>query len=493
MAEHGALNGARIQMIRLRRAGAPRASMRHVIAAAALIVGALIDSAHAQQTAVRQAPVFADLFASSRKTLLGDMGGLRPALAAHGVTLGIQDFNEVFGNATGGIKQGGTYAGLTLMTLGVNTQKAIGLAGGSLYISALQIRGRGLSTNNLLNLQSVSGIVAQPTTRLWEAWYQQTFLNGKMNVKIGQQSIDNEFMVSQHASLFINLAMGWPMLPSADLYAGGPGYPLSSLGGRVQFQASDAVSVLAGVFQDNPPGGPFNNDSQLRGSSAWGGNFLHLNTGALFIAEVQYTINQSADKSPAWGLPGTYKLGAWFDTAGFPDQRYDTNGLSLANPASNGVARIDTGNFSIYAMMDQTLWRPSAASPQAFGIFARVMAAPNDRNLVAFSANGGVTLKAPLPSRDEDTLGVGFGVTHVSSAASALDQDAVFFTGIATPVRSTEAFIEATYQYQVAAWWQLQPDFQYFIRPGAGVPNPNNPTQRVGDEAVFGLRSIVTF
>jgi porin len=61
------------------------------------------------------------------------------------------------------------------------------------------------------------------------------------------------------------------------------------------------------------------------------------------------------------------------------------------------------------------------------------------------------------------------------------------------PIRSTETFIEVTYQCQVTPWWQLQPDFQYVFRPGGGIPDPDNPTTRVGDESIFGLRSTVTF
>jgi porin len=439
------------------------------------------------------------LFSPSRSTLLGDIGGLRSALGAYGLSLAIQDTNEAFGNASGGIKQGANYDGLTLMSLTLDTQKAFGLVGGTAYVSGLQIRGRNLSSSNLLDLQSFSGIAAQPTTRLWEAWYQQSFLDGKMDIKIGQQSIDQEFMTSQGSNLFINTMMGWPMLPSADLYAGGPAYPLSSLGGRLRAQPIGPVTVLAGVFQDNPPGGSFNDDSQLRGSSAWGGNFLHLNTGALFIAEIQYAANQPVagqmddGHQAAGGLPGSYKLGAWFDTASFPQQHYDTLGLSLADPASNGVARSVPTDFSIYAVMDQMLWRPSADSSEAIGVFTRIMAAPGDRNLIAFSINGGVTWKGLVPTRDNDTFGVGFGVTQVGRSVSALDQDAVYYTGASTPVRSTETFIEATYQIQLAPWWQLQPDFQYVIRPGGGISNPNNPSVPLGDEAVLGLRSVVTF
>jgi porin len=452
----------------------------------------------AQGAAGQEPDFFTGLFAPSRTTLLGDMGGLRSTLGKYGLSLGLQDFNEAFGNPMGGVKQGANYDGLTIMSLGLDTQKGFGLEGGIVNISAFQIRGRSLN-NNLLDLQTYSGISALPTTRLWEFWYQQTFLGGKMDVKIGQQSLDQEFILSQGSSLFINTMMGWPMLPSADMYAGGPAYPLSALGVRLRSNPVGPLTLLAGVFQDNPPGGPFNDDSQLRGSAAWGGNFLNAgSTGALFITEAQYAINQPSagdidDGKHAAGLPGTYKVGAWFDTADFPNQRFATNGLSLADPMSTGVAQMDATDFSIYAVADQMLWRPSADSTQALGVFTRVMAAPDDRNLISFSVNSGVTLKAPLQGRDSDTLGVGFGVARVSSFDSALDQDAVAFTGTSTPIRSTETFIEVTYQCQVTPWWQLQPDFQYVFRPGAGIPDPNNPSVRLGDESIFGLRSVVTF
>jgi len=39
----------------------------------------------------------------------------------------------------------------------------------------------------------------------------------------------------------------------------------------------------------------------------------------------------------------------------------------------------------------------------------------------------------------------------------------------------------------------VQPDFQYVINPGGGIQNPQNTTQRVGDEAVFGVRMNVVF
>ena len=429
----------------------------------------------------------------ARSSLLGDPGGLRTKLGLAGLSLGLQETSEVFGNLTGGVHQGAAYDGLTELSLGIDTHKAFGWAGGTFNVSALQIHGRSLSADNLDNLQTISGIEASPATRLWELWYQQAFLGGRVDVKLGQQSIDQEFMTSQGSSLFINTMMGWPMLPSADLYAGGPAYPLSSLGVRVRAHPTAALTVLAGVFDDNPPGGPFADDSQLRGAEAAGAAF-NLNTGALWIAEVQYAVNQPTRGAvqPA-GLPGTYKLGVWYDSATFPDQRLDGSGRSLADPASSGVPRMHRGNFSVYAVADQMLWRPDPHGARALGVFLRLMAAPPDRNLISFSVNGGVTLAAPFAGRDNDTVGLGFGLAKVSGNAAALDRDTAAFSGTPYPVRGTETFIELTYQCQIAPWWQVQPDVQYVFAPGGGIENPLNPPQRIGNEAVLGLRTVVTF
>src|SRR5579872_5486996 len=311
-----------------------------------------------------------------RANLLGDIGGLRPSLQNVGVAVNLQEIDEVLGNVTGGIHTGADYDGLTTAGLSLDTSKAFRWPGGTLNVSALQIHGRNLSTDNLATLQTASGIEANRTTRLWELWYQQAFLDGTADLKLGQQSVDQEFIVSQYGGLFVNTMMGWPMLPSADLYAGGPAYPLSSPGVRLRVRPSDAVTMLAGVFDDNPPGGPFNGDSQLRGAEAAGTQF-NLGTGALWVGEFQYAANAAPAKgcdNLACGLPGTYKLGGWYDSGSFLDQRFDTNGVSLASPASNGVARRHRGNFSLYGVIDQTVWR-QPDGPRSVSVFARAMGA----------------------------------------------------------------------------------------------------------------------
>jgi porin len=160
------------------------------------------------------------------------MGGLRPALANYGVTLTILENVEVFGNLTGGVRQSVEPKGLTTVTLQMDTEKAFGLKGGTLNVSGLQVYGGQLNEDDLLVLQTLSDIDAPEGVRLWELWYQQKF-GDKFDVKIGEQSLDEEFIIAPSGnSLFINGVSGWPGLPTVNLPGGGPAYPLAGLGIR---------------------------------------------------------------------------------------------------------------------------------------------------------------------------------------------------------------------------------------------------------------------
>lgn len=428
----------------------------------------------------------------NRSNLMGDMSGVRTFLANNGLTVSLQETSEYLNNLSGGIKRGGAYDGLTQLGLVLDTQKAWGLEGGTFNVSALQIHGTNLTQRNLLELQNASGIEADSTTRLWELWYQQAFAGGAFDVRIGQQSLDQEFLTSANAAYFINATFGWPVLPSVDLPAGGPAYPLSSLGVRARAKLGDAVTVLGGVF-DGSPSGTGTGDPQAL--NAHGTHFNLGGNGALVIGEVQYAINQPAanasDPQPA-GLPGTYKLGFWYHTGHFDDPRFDNAGQSLASPSSTGIARQYRGDYSLYAVADQMVWRPSADSPRSLNVFARVMGAPGDRNVVDLGINAGVALKAPFKGRDNDVAGIAIGYAQIGSHAKDLASDFALTTP-GYPSRSAETVVEATYAYQVAPWWTVQADFQYTFRPSGGIPNPQAPSQRVGNEAVVGARTVVTF
>ncbi len=438
-------------------------------------------------------PSFLDAL-SRTNYLLGDMGGLRTLLSRYGMTLSLQETSELLGNVSGGVKQGFKYDGLTQMVLQLDTQRAFNWRGGTLNVSGLYIHGSNLSAANLGTLQTASGIEADRATRLWEFWYQQKFLEeDRLDLKLGQQSLDQEFMVTPNGNAFVNTMFGWPMLPSADLPGGGPAYPLSALGIRFRARPVDALTVLAGVFNGSPVSN-HSGDPQQRNPR---GTSFPLNGGALAIAEIQFaypslgTMIMANQTEP---LARTYRLGVWYDTERIADLRFDTTGRSLADPASNGIAQTHHGDYAFYAVADQMLWRAKGEPDQNINLFVRAMGTPDgDRNLVSFSLNAGFTFHEPFAHRDDDTFGIGMGYAKVGSHASGFDQDTGAFTHAFYPVRGAETFVEATYQYAVTPWWQLQPDIQYVFKPGAGALNPDSPGQAIKNETVVGLRTNLLF
>ncbi len=431
--------------------------------------------------------------------LLGDLFGLRSALSPYGVTVAIQETSEVLGNPVGGSRQGADYDGLTQAVLQLDTQRAFGLHGGLFNISALQVHGRNLSADNLQSLQTASGIEADRATRLWEFWYQQKFLaDDRLDIRIGLQSADQEFIVNPNGAYFINTMFGWPVVPSYDLPGGGPAYPLSAPAIRFRYRPVNALAILLGAYNGSPAS---TNDGDAQKANASGTQFP-VNRGPLVFAELQYSYPSLGGlEEPGAGAPlgHTYKLGAWFDSENFSDQRYDNTGVPLASPDSTGLPLRHYGNYSIYAVADQMVWRDSQFPNRSVSVFGRAMGTPQgDRNLVDYSFNGGVVYHDPFTNRPDDTVGLGFGYAHVSRRVAGSDRDAAAYAvgaspGDYLPVRSSETFIEATYQYQFYPWCQIQPDAQYVFKPGGSVQNPVEPSQRVKNELVLGLRTNVLF
>ena len=425
----------------------------------------------------------------------------KPATEDRALTVGLTESAEWLRNLHGGLKTGQIFHGLATLTLRLDTARAGGWQGGNFNISAFQIHGRSLTADFVGSLQGASNIEAERATRLWEVWYQQKFGDG-LDVRVGQQSIDQEFMASQYSSLFIGPTFGWPALPSYNLPAGGPVYPLSVPGVRVRAPLNETTTLLVGAFAGNPANNLPSQDPQKANAR---GTTFSLKGGTLLIAELQYgrnqpdsaesgttaTANVNANATAKDGLPGTYKLGAWYHTHKFSDPRFDDGGMSLANPLSSGNALQHSGNYSVYGLADQTVWRESEGGARAVNVFARAMAAPGNRNPISFGANFGVTMSAPFEGRTEDVIGLGVGYLKIGSHLRALDADTNAFLATSQPVRRSETFIEATYQYQLTDHWQVHGTLQYTRNPGAGAVDTYNTAsaKKIPNATVVGLRT----
>jgi porin len=332
---------------------------------------------------------------------------------------------------------------------------------------------------NLIGISTIAAV--PPSTRLYNFWLDQKLLHDALSIRAGLITVDEDFFYSTVAGVFMN--PGWLGL---GLPGGGPAYPLPAPGIRIKVNPGMGGGyVQAAVFSGDPTG---NNGSTSPTIGIPSGTVISFSGGAFFITESGYTFHQ--DKGDP-RLPTTVKVGAWYHTSRhFEDQRYATNGLSLADPASTGNPYEHDGNWALYASLEGSLYR-SGGGGELSG-FARIGGSPGDRNLIPFYAEAGLAYKGLIPGRENDNLGVSIDYAHISNRASRLDQDTRFFTGNPLfPIRNHEMALELTYQTQVTPWLLVQPDVQYIINPGGHVLNADGSVRR--NALVFGLRSAITF
>lgn len=416
-----------------------------------------------------------------RPTLSGDWGGLRTGLENAGVTVSLQQQSELWGNAAGGLSRGGAADGLLTASLAIDLYKAVGWRGGKLFVSAYQIEGVGPTPLRVGALQLVSSIEATESTKLFDLWFEQELFGGKVSLRFGQEGADDELMLSQSAALYLNTSFGYPPLTTLDLPSGGPAYPLATPFIRARYHPNDEITLIGAVFNADPA--PFGaGDPQLRDRH---GTAFRLNGHALSFAELWY--------APSWlaslGTPATYKLGAWVATGTFADPLHDTTGLSLANPASTGLPLQHPTDHALYAVIDQTLWKTKS---QEVALFVQAMLAPADRNLSDLFIAGGVNWNGPIAGRPDDTAGLAVTFAGIGANARSFSDDLVFYRGAGAPYERGETVLEATYKAKLAAWLDLQPDMQYVVNPGAGIPTAQS-ARPLKNDLIFDVRATVNF
>ncbi|MCC6947355.1 MAG: carbohydrate porin [Bradyrhizobiaceae bacterium] len=445
--------------------------------AATFVFGALLSSgagARAEEQGIWE-----------REKLTGDWGGARTAWEEKGVEVGIEYIGEVFSVLSGGLRRGTTYEGRLDVSVDTDLEKLVGWKGGKTHVRLFQIHNSGRNVaENVGSIADPSNIDALPTTRLFTAWFEQDF--GRFSIRAGQLAADDEFLVSDTAGGLLNGTFGWATIMSANLPSGGAAYPLATPGVRLQVNPAENLSFLAAAFSGDPAGRNCSDDPQICNRH---GTTFSFSGGAFLIGEAQVHVNQEED---AKGLAAAYKIGAWYHTGNFADQRYGIDGtgaiVSLATAPDDALYH--SGNWGMYAVVDRMIWR---AGERSTSIFVRGGVSPSNRNLLSWYIDGGIGFKGLIPSRADDTLTVGVAYSRISKAAIALDQDTLALSGPPYPIRNAETVFELSYVAQLAPWWTLQSDLQYIVRPGGNVPDPDDPSRTVGNAFVVGLRSTITY
>jgi porin len=386
-------------------------------------------------------------------TLTGDWGGLRRTLGDDGVKFSPTLTAEVFGNPSGGARQGVITDGLVNLPLDLDLDKMSdgAVSDFTLHANAEYIYGPGLSQHFVGDFSNTSNIAGYNTLRLQELWAQKWFWERRLSIKVGNMAVDTEFFQSSSASLFINGTFGAFTLIANDV-PNAPVYPVASPGVRIQFLPTSKFYVMAGVYGQDVNSDPATNNQN-------GTRFaLTSSSGMLIMSEAGYLLNQSPNDR---GLQGTYRLGSFVHTDDSP--RFEDG--------SNGGT-----SYGVYGVMDQQIY---SQADRTISFFVRSGGAPTNTNFVDYYVDSGLNFAGFIPGRGNDVGGIAVARSHVSSDYS----DAQVASG-GLPL-TAETVVEATYKAQLAPWWTIQPDVQYIISPSGVQGSP--------DAVVVGLRTSVAF
>jgi len=407
----------------------------------------------------------------------GDPGGYRKWLGEHGFVYGLEYTNDVLSNVHGGTKTGTIYQGKVQGIVTIDFGKLAGWDGLQFFANAFQIHNTGRFRRDYIGgINTIAAIEALSTTRLSEVWFEQSFANNKASLKVGQLTADSEFFYSNLSQIF--LQSDWPTIAAVNLPSGGAAYPLSTPGVRLQVSPLKDVWFRVAVLNGDPAG-PGLGDAETR--NRFGVNF-RVNDPPFVIAETEIQRNYGP-KDP--GLASRVILGGWTHTGTFDDKRFATDGMLLASPTSAGMPLQHRGNFGLYAVIDQQLYRPKDGDTQSgISVFSRMSLSPSDRNLVDRYIDGGIVFANLIPARPKDRFGASIIYSKFSNSIRGFDEDKVLLTGIPGPIQDFETNLELTYVAEIVPGWTVQPDLQF-------VWHPNGDSTK--NATVIGFRSLIRY
>jgi len=400
--------------------------------------------------------------------LLGGWDGARTRLLNAGIDFQFGYTSELAGNATGGQRRQAAYTDQWTFGTTFDLTKLGVVPGGTIQVTWTDRNGSNLSDDaGLGTLQQVQELFGRgQTLRLTQFWYDQKFIGGLVDWKIGRITFGEDF--ASFACDFQNLTFCGAQpgnLVGNYIY----NWPVSQWATRLKFDLHGSGYFQFGVYDANPN---YLNVSQSALPVIYSGS-----TGLLIPAEFGWL--------PKFGnLQGSYKFGGWYDTSTATDVVTDING----NPAvlSGQPLLQSRGRYGVYVSFVQQVIHPSQANTAgALSLFFNATMADRRTATTDYQIASGLTYAGPLLSRPEDDIGFAVGTTHVNGRI-AWSEELQNLAGLGpVAVQGNEYAIEFYYTYRPLAGLQVRPNIQYVIDPGG--------TSRNSNALVFGLKTVANF
>lgn len=404
---------------------------------------------------------------STSPYLLGDWGGLRTRLAEQGVTFNLGYGSELAHNFSGGTDRLTRYTDQWVLGTTLDMNKLWGWRGATFQATITDRNGRNLGAdanigNNML-IQEVYG--RGQTWHLTQLWIDQKLLDDRLQIKLGRLTVGEDF--ASFSCDFQNLTFCGAQ-PGNLVGSYWLNWPTSVWATRIKYWTSRESYAQIGVYQVNPK---YVDDSYAR-RNGWKPNNPSGTTGALIPFEAGWLPSLG-------GRPGSYKVGAWYNTSTGSDLYYDVN----HNP--RGVTGLDplqrSGQFGAYLNFQQQV--TGAAGGRGATVFLNFTQADRNTARTDHQIAMGLQYKGPF-ERASDVIGFAVGATHNNGRYADMVRQAT--NGLDVVVGDGYEYVsELYYSWSPIPSVYLRPNLQYIVHPGG--------TSRNDNAFVIGLKSGVTF
>ncbi|MDG2054603.1 MAG: carbohydrate porin [Phycisphaerales bacterium] len=388
--------------------------------------------------------------------LLGNPFGLRGALEKDGIFVNGGVITMLGWNTEGGLAT--DFYGGNLLSIGLTfqTDKLLGLDGGTLFTNYQQWtsfggpfgNGQSFDATGASNT-SLSQLPARlPLNQLSQLWYDQQLGSTGLSIRFGKQDANLLFSAIPGSAAFVNGAAGY----ATTLNPYFPSYPEQAVGLIASWELDDTIVGRFGWFDgsngafDSETGG-FIYSSGSRGP----GNFFDNDGHWFFITECTYQ----------WMLGG--QLSGSISATGW----LQTGKTGTSGNAPDGVQ--DVPGWLLYG--GQTIWAPSEEIAKQGGgvvVFGQLGWSDPDKNPVNWSANAGISATGVVPGRPADSLGLMGGYSSFS------ENPDIYLSPSTSDTNGSpgggEGFLEAYYLYQATPWLQVQPGIEWYSTPSGGDP-----------------------
>lgn len=371
------------------------------------------------------------------KTLTGDWGGLRTQMEDAGISLKIENPNQMMINMHGGreSKNGIDFGGTYELDLRLDFEKMKLIKGGSFFIRGKGSWGGGPDDfdaekiGGLFRTNGDPGATSPIYVDKW--WYSQRLADDRIELRAGRLEptkdlFDTSKIIGHEDKQFLNVALVRnPVLPSTK-----------GLGLYGNWKMTERAYVRAAVI-----------DAEARERQTGFDTAFHDADDFRFYTELGYEPELPSSKGPLWGH---YRVGTCYDPT--EKTKYFNNLDGSLSP------RTETGDWGFYTGFDQMLWKEvnDPKDMQGISFAGRYGFAHEDTNRIEHFWSTAIQYEGLVPSRNRDVLG--FGV-----AQGILSDE---YRNWVRPRADRETVYELYYAIRIAPWLIISPDFQYITNPG---------------------------